>query len=230
MRRILAITAAIILPSLALTPAFAQSNVVHRTIDQTFVVTGASHIAFEVPSGNLNLTPEDSRRQASRTGAGAQAATQIVRIHGEITGRENEADAVHLTGALHGTEYRIAVIEPNTMHGPFSSNYDVTFPANTAIRVDDSAGNVRVTDATHDIALYSEAGNISAAISPDWSGKTIDLSSEAGNVKLETPPNFHASLRASTTAGTVRNEAGLPATGSGTAVTLTTEAGNITIR
>lgn len=213
----------------------ARASLYHRTIDQRFTVSGASLLEFRLSSGNLDIAPLSSRRQAvaGERGAAPDARQTDVHVQGEIiAGSAADANDVTLNGERQGDRYVITISQPHThiVRGPFSSSYEISFPGTMAVEVNDSAGNVRLRDAVKNVSLHTSAGNVMAAISPAWSGSAIELWSSAGNIELDAPQGFKGVLNAGTDAGNVRNELDLPSSGTGTKINLATNAGNITVR
>jgi DUF4097 and DUF4098 domain-containing protein YvlB len=196
-----------------------------RTIDARFNPGGATVLEINAASGNIDVMPSLTRRQAPMQSQG------LVAIYGEIeSASQEQADAVRLRGELRGNRFVVTITEPAVTHGDFSKHYAISFPATMALRVNDSAGNIRVNGAFTNIVLHTSAGNVRASIAPQWSGDTIQLWSNAGNIEVDAPSGFHGVLTATTDAGRIENDLNLPSSGNGTKLDLATNAGNIMVR
>lgn len=72
-------------------------------------------------------------------------------------------------------------------------------------------GDVDVDDASGDIAALSSEGNVSASLTSKWAGHSIALKTHFGDVSLQVPQNFRATLHVGTLAGDVRGSQQIPA-------------------
>lgn len=75
------------------------------------------------------------------------------------------------------------------------ANGDVTVDGGAGI-VDAGTtnGDVDVRDVSSDITLLSHEGDVTASLSPGWHGRNVSLKTTFGDVELQTPPGFRATL------------------------------------
>ncbi len=95
------------------------------------------------------------------------------------------------------------------------------------LTVKNANGNVTIAGASANVSASSNNGNVTATLDDAWRGTAIAMSTHAGNVELQVPRNFEATLTAHTRMGDVKDRANLrsgPVT-----VTATTTLGNVVI-
>lgn len=217
--RIRAFVLLVLAASLVCAPVSARP-MYHRSVSAHFAVAGVSQVSFVLADGDLHLVPA------------AQGSGSTVAVRGEISSTSQPpADDVTISGKREGDRFVVTIARPHVhrITGTFSSTYDVEYPANLALRVVDSAGDVTVAGARASLSLWSQAGDVKAQLANDWSGTAASLRSNAGDVEVDVPAGFHGVLRASTHAGEVRDNAGLPEAGAGAVLDLSTNAGNVVV-
>jgi DUF4097 and DUF4098 domain-containing protein YvlB len=249
-----ALTLATALAAAAL-PAKADDYRYTRTVDTTTAAGGASTLSVTGHNGNIHLYADSTGSvhvhallkarsadalslievRASRQGNTVRVTEVCPTTRHFFIWSTSDCDVeldVHypraMTVALTSQNGNIAVDGARAAVSISNSNGNVhVSESGGAVDVKNKNGNVTVAGATANLSVTNTNGNVEATLASGWRGNAINMHTNAGNVELQVPSNFQATLNAKTRMGDVRNRANLrsgPVT-----VTATTTFGDVIV-
>lgn len=236
-------------------PAQADQYSYKRTVDSTVQAGGATGLAVAGQNGNIHLYADGGSTVRVHAIVGARSADTLKMLDVRSSRQGNTvrvedvcpstrqlffwkfADCdieleVHYPRAmavsLDSHNGNIAIDGPTAAVSLANDNGNVHVNgARGAVSVKNTNGNVTIDGASTNVSASNRNGNLDVTLDGGWHGSSIALSTNAGNVELQVPRNFQATLNAKTRMGDVRNNAHLqngPVT-----VTATTTFGDVRI-
>jgi hypothetical protein len=200
-------------------PAAADTYAFRRTFDTTVPATREDALAVTGLNGDVHLIADSGN---------------TVRIHATLRARSKEnLDGMSVHARRDGATIRIQDVCGAQTHILFWSfadcdiDYQILYPKDLTVNIkndngdvgiDGATGSVVVTNHNGDVTAHNAAstlnlstkhGDVRAWLANAWRGRAITLQTSMGDVQLQVPSNFAATLQAHTRLGDVTDRANL---------------------
>lgn len=181
-------------------------------------LSGATQINLQVESGGVHLSAAAGIHTITiRASGNARPHAEVSRIgKSTISIALNGHAGVHLpfvqsTGKA--ADYEI-VYPANARIEVYDLSGDITIDGSrTTAKIETNSGTITANNASGELDLAADSGDITAALAPDWKADSLRMQSGGGNVRLTVPRGFRAHVDADSGQGQVHNA--LPRTSTG---------------
>ena len=218
-------------------PARADNYPFRRTLDSSLQVAGVAKLNFSGLNGDVVMKADSGN---------------TVRINAVLRARsQSELDGTSVRTSRDGDALVVQDVCNSRRQFLFWSfadcdiDYQISYPRNLSVNVKnengdvhvdnagapvtiaDSNGDATVRNAGSTLDVSTKHGDVRASLVSNWRGTAITLHTSTGDVTLEVPSNFAATLQAKTRLGDVTDNAHL--TGGRVTVIATTTLGDVRI-
>lgn len=200
-------------------PAYAGSYPFRRTLDTTLQTAGATGLSISGFNGDVRLVGDSGN---------------TVRIHASLRANsQSSLDGTSVKTSRDGNTILIQDVCSARRHffiwsfADCDIEYQIGYPRNLSVSIKnengdigvenaaapvtivDSNGDATVREAGSSLDVSTKHGDVTASLSPNWRGDAITLHTSTGDVSLEVPSDFKATLHAETRLGEVTDNAHL---------------------